>query len=90
MSWFWKNILRKDEPWRAACVAHDRAYWRGGTQAQRLQADIRLRASVAGTGHPVWAFLMFWAVRVFGSPYLPLPWRWGFGQPYGGGYRFRF
>ena len=26
-----------------------------------------------------WAFLMFWAVRLFGGPYWPFSWRWGFG-----------
>ncbi len=25
--------------WCACCVAHDRAYWRGGTEAERLKAD---------------------------------------------------
>lgn len=81
--------MRKEEPWRAACVEHDYEYWRGGTKIQRLQADLRLRASVAGAGHPVWAFLMFWAVRVGGHPYLPFPWRWGFGHSWPRGYTKR-
>jgi len=87
MSWFYKHVLRRRLPWEKACVVHDRKYWLGGTPGMRKTADAALMRAVIRAGYPYCAILIFLAVRVFGSPYLPFPWRWAFGYRYGTGYR---
>jgi len=82
MSWFWNNILKRETPWRHACVVHDLQYWLGGTADDRLNADKRLYRDVVENGHPIIAALMFLAVRIGGSAYLPTPYRWGYGHGY--------
>lgn len=73
--------------WRECCVAHDRAYWQGGTYEERELADEALRLCVARTGEPQIAALMLAGVRVGGSPYWPTSYRWGYGWPWPRGYR---
>jgi hypothetical protein len=69
-------------------VAHDLAYWRGGTAEERLRADEELRACVAQkTGNPGLANLMFVGVRAGGGPELATSYRWGYGWPPGRGYQ---
>jgi len=84
MTLIWNKVLKKNPPWNNCCYTHDKEYWAGGTRQQRLAADLRLRRCVEGRGHPYWALLMFYAVRLGGHPRLPLPWRWGYGwkKPY--------
>lgn len=64
-----------------ACAAHDDAYERGGTEADRITADYELfkiaRARIDDTTAS-WVFNM---VRSFGSTH------WGTGQPWHGGDR---
>jgi hypothetical protein len=62
------------------CVEHDRAYWRGGSDAERLAADIKFRDAIAAAGHPWIARLYFRAVRMGGVPWLPTSFRWGYGR----------
>ena len=69
-----------DGDYRECCVAHDRAYFRGGTKAERKAADKQLRDCVRAKGHKYISVMMFWGVRIGGVPWLPLPSRWGFGQ----------
>ena len=70
--------------WCSCCVAHDRAYWRGGTADERLQADEALRTCVlAKTGDASLAALMYRGVRLGGLPYWPTPFRWAYGWGYG-------
>jgi len=77
-----------DADWCGCCVAHDLAYWRGGTEAERLAADRALERCVAGTARSSdLAGAMFAGVRAGGSPYLATSYRWGYGWPYGRGYR---
>ncbi|MFG6490177.1 hypothetical protein ACG04R_26130 [Roseateles sp. BYS78W] len=74
--------------WCDCCLAHDLAYWRGGTESQRLDADRELRACVARkTGNQALAETMFVGVRAGGGPQLNTPFRWGYAWPYGRGYR---
>ena len=86
LSWVWRRVYHVPPPWEGACVDHDRRYWRGGTPAERLDADRELRERIAGTGHPAIARIAFWAVRAGGHPWWPLPWRWNFGRPWPEGY----
>jgi hypothetical protein len=70
--------------WRACCVAHGLAYWRGGTATERLAADRGLERCVnTATGNPALAETMLAGVRAGGGPYFNTPYRWGYGWPYG-------
>ncbi len=73
--------------WQDCCLAHDQAYWQGGGAQERAAADQELQICVAGVGRPWTANLMLTGVRVGGLPYWPTPFRWGFGWPYGRGYK---
>lgn len=72
--------------WLACCTVHDKAYWRGGTYQQRLNADLALKSCVTEVGEPLIAELMLAGVRVGGSPYWPTKFRWGYGWSYPHGY----
>lgn len=73
--------------WLRCCVKHDEKYWRGGTKAERLQADLELRDCVAAVGQPKIAARMLTGVRAGGTPYLPTDFRWGYAWPYLRGYK---
>lgn len=73
--------------WCDCCVQHDIAYWQGGTRAERRTADRAFRACIAATGEAKYARKAYHAVRVFGSAWLPTPWRWGYGWGYHRAYR---
>ncbi len=72
--------------WQPACLRHDVAYWKGGEAPDRLAADRALRQAIFDSGHPWVSRLAYIGVRLGGVPWLPTPWRWGFGWPYGRGY----
>lgn len=78
---------KKHDLWLSCCIAHDRAYWQGGTYGERLIADEALKQCVASLGEPEIAQLMLVGVRAGGSPYLPTSFRWGYGWPFPRGYR---
>ncbi len=64
------------------CNQHDTYYWAGGTSSERKQADLEFRQCLAGAGHEYIADIYYYGVRLVGTPYLPTPWRWGFGWKY--------
>lgn len=68
-----------DDGWTACCLAHDMAYWCGGTDAERDAADAELAACVARTGSAGMGDTMAAGARVGGVSELPTPWRWGYG-----------
>lgn len=70
----------------ACCVAHDMDYWRGGTAEQRRSADAALRDCVAARSKGLLPRLMYRAVRLGGTPWLPTGFRWAYGWGYGRGY----
>ena len=73
--------------WCSCCVAHDLAYWRGGTAEERLAADQALQACVLrASNNAALADLMFAGVRSGGGPYFHTSYRWAYGWPYGRGY----
>lgn len=87
-SMFPDRALIGEADWCRCCLAHDLAYWRGGTAAARLQADEALKSCVRqASGSEALADLMFAGVRAGGGPYFYTPYRWGygwaFGRPYG-------
>ena len=65
------------------CVQHDLAYFKGGSWKERWRADGRLKQCVAaknGWWHKPVATIMWAGVRIGGVPFLPTPFRWGFGK----------
>lgn len=80
------GTLEQQQLWLTCCIDHDKAYWRGGSYQQRLDADLALKNCVTSVGEPAIAELMLTGVRVGGSPYWPTEFRWGYGWPYPHGY----
>jgi hypothetical protein len=76
------GTMEQKQLWLSCCIAHDKAYWQGGTYEQRKTADLALQQCVTSVGHPNIAQLMLAGVRVGGSPYFPTAFRWGYGWPY--------
>lgn len=72
--------------WLDCCIAHDVAYWLGGSYQQRKAADENLKVCVAEIGQPEIAAVMLAGVRVGGSPFWPTRYRWGYGWPYWDGF----
>jgi hypothetical protein len=72
--------------WLECCQQHDYAYWKGGTEEQRRQADEDLRDCVAAVGRPDIAELMLLGVRVGGAPERQTAYSWGYGWPLGRDY----
>ncbi|WP_205702478.1 hypothetical protein [Inhella crocodyli] len=78
---------RSRSDWCHCCVAHDLAYWQGGTVVEREAADAALRHCVTqASGSEGLGRLMLAGVRVGGGPAWPTPYRWGYGWPAGRGY----
>lgn len=87
-SLFPDHSLISNKDWCNCCIAHDLAYWRGGTVAQRMDADRKLRGCVIKTtGNAALAELMFAGVRAGGGPYYFTSYRWGYGWRYGRDYQ---
>lgn len=71
------------QTWCDCCIVHDYAYWKGGPDSLRLEADQGLRACVlARTGDSTLAMAVFRGTRAGGSSYFPTWYRWGYGWPY--------
>lgn len=82
------HSLISNHDWCHCCVAHDLAYWRGGTAEERLAADEALRGCVeTTTRNRALADVMFAGVRAGGGPYFYTSYRWGYGWKYGRNYR---
>ena len=69
-----------DGDYADCCLAHDRDYYRGGTDEERKASDKRLALCVRSKGHKYLSRLMFLGVRVGGVGWLHAPFSWGFGQ----------
>jgi hypothetical protein len=87
-SMFPNRSIVNEKDWCDCCLAHDLAYWRGGSEAERLKADQALRTCVATkTKNDALAETMYLGVRSGGGPQVKTPFRWGYGWPYGRGYK---
>ena len=72
-----------DGCYRDCCVEHDLAYFLGGDSEERRKADRRLLECVSskkGFHHKLLGPLMWLGVRVGGTPLLPTPFRWSYGE----------
>ena len=84
--------MSPDGDWRHCCVEHDVAYFNGGTSEMRANADEHLRLCIqlqglskGGFMIPIYGVLswVYWGgVRVGGLPWIPAPWRWGYGEDF--------
>lgn len=82
------GTLRDRTLWCDCCFNHDIAYWRGGSDQERMEADKTLRECVrARTGNKALGDTMYKGVRLGGSASLPTWYRWGYGWKYGRGYK---
>ena len=70
--------LFPDGDWFECCQIHV-AYAKGGTAADRQEADRELAECVRAGGRPLVASLMYAGVRFGGAEWLPFGWRWGKG-----------
>lgn len=68
--------------WRHCCVAHDKDYWLGGTEAQRKLSDETLRACVTKADSKAMGEYLYMNVRWGGAPNWLTPYRWGYGWDY--------
>ena len=68
--------------WRHCCVAHDRAYWIGGTAAERRKSDQDLQKCITDVAGKFMGDSMYMGVMPGGSPYWVTPYRWGYGWSY--------
>ncbi len=85
---FPNKSLIDESDWCDCCLVHDIAYWKGGTEEDRLAADEALRLCVLErTGDDILARVMFDGVRLGGSPHFPTWYRWGYGWPLDRGYQ---
>jgi hypothetical protein len=74
--------------WLDCCLEHDIAYWQGGSEQDRRNADLELRECILQkTRDARLAKLVYDGVRAGGSPYFPTWYRWGYGWSYGRPYR---
>jgi hypothetical protein len=81
-SMFPDGTLSDPTRWQLCCLEHDFAYYIGGTRQQRADADAALGACVEEVASATLGNLMWFGVRIGGTPALPTPWRWGFGWRY--------
>jgi hypothetical protein len=65
--------------WRHCCVAHDKAYWIGGTNLERNKADEAILACVSDVAGKTMGSYMYFFVSTGGGPFLVTPYRWGYG-----------
>ncbi len=73
--------------WLDCCIQHDLAYWAGGTQEDKDNADRDiLQKCVSSHGFPLIGWIMREGVRVGGNAELPTTFRWGYGWTYDRGY----
>lgn len=71
----------------SCCVAHDLAYWQGGTKDKRDIADKDLKICIEQKSNPLMATLFYWGVRLGGHPNRLTSYRWGYGWKYPRGYK---
>lgn len=73
LSFFWQVLFKSPTPWEDCCLTHDKTYWMGGDIKLRKIADKRLARCVLNNGHPLWATILYIAVRIGGMWWLPFP-----------------
>ncbi len=67
-----------DNDWVSCCISHDISYWCGGSEDERKEADRELMRCV-NDKKEFMGDIIYLGVRLGGHPWLPTPWRWGYG-----------
>ena len=67
-----------DDSWVACCIVHDISYWCGGSEQDRKEADRELKQCVNSKMNMM-GNILYVGVKLGGHPWLPTPWRWGYG-----------
>jgi len=81
-SMFPDGTLANPTRWQHCCIEHDFAYYTGGPSALREAADSQLYECILAETNKVVADLVYYGVRIGGTPVLATPWRWGYGWVY--------
>jgi hypothetical protein len=82
------GTLKDRSQWCDCCLAHDLAYWQGGSAEERNLADATLRDCVLKqTGDQLLAETIYLGASAGGHPAFPTWYRWGYGWAYGRGYQ---
>ena len=68
--------------WEECCVEHDIAYWCGGPEHLRTEADAKLEQCVTDDYAHWMGALMHFGTWLGGGRYVPVHWRWGYGHNY--------
>lgn len=74
-----KNHFFGENKWSHCCLAHDMAYYIGGTFEEKERADEELSQCVAEESFPLHGQLMKLGVTIGGTPKINTSWRWGYG-----------
>ena len=86
-SFFPDGTFEVSVKWKHCCIAHDFAYWKGGTYIEREHADDDLQRCVSNLGEENISALMWLGVRIGGSPNFSTSYRWGYGWPESRGFQ---
>lgn len=62
-------LQNKFPPYECCCEAHDIAYEKGGTEVDRLRADIAFRKCLKRKYSTTWAWIEYVFVRMLGARY---------------------
>ena len=81
-SLFPEGLPKQKMLWIECCVKHDYAYWKGGRFRERIEADRQLKTCIKKVANTQLALLMQVSVSIGGTPFLPTPFRWGYGWKY--------
>lgn len=83
VSALYQFLMKKKSDIFPCCKDHDIPYWMGGTKEEKIAHDKKLNKCVTEkTGIKFLGWLAEKIVGGGGSPYLPTPWRWGYGYKY--------
>lgn len=74
-----KKGKAKDHYFAHCCIVHDIAYWTGGSDDDRREADGNLWQCIARDTSEAYAELMLAGVRLGGIQCTGARWRWGYG-----------
>lgn len=85
-STFPDGTLADRQRWQDCCIAHDLAYWAGGTREDRKAVDEAFAQCIAEHSDIRLSEAMRIGVRFGGSPIFPTSYRWGYGWPFWRGY----
>ena len=70
----WKLLFNEAPPFEICCFFHDREYDLGGNSSDRYAADLDLFKCIHESGYPIWAHIVFMAVRFLGAH--SFIWKW--------------